>query len=421
MGHQEHQELNLPEEFNHLIQNDERKYDLGGSQGRFISNKQEGKDHIADFLNYLFVYAKANKVSDIHFQYRENGCMIRFRLQDTRLHDYKLITRTAAREINTRLRAKSQLTEMESKRALDSAFFLIDPSDQKLLSIRITFIPTAFGQNIVCRLLGSADELPLEKIEMPDYIATAYKEVINKPKGLIVNSGPTGSGKTKSIAATIDYLNDGSVNIMTIEDPPEVIIPGANQVSVSPQLSFSQAVKHFMRQDPDIIMVGEVRDGETARVATNAAYTGHLVFFTVHAPDAAKTVLRLVQLGADPYALANALLCFYSQRLLPRLCKHCSQPIEATGTENSRFQYSYYHKASENGCQHCNFTGHSGRIPVFEMAFNNEEITQGILNTNLEQITEALLKQPTYRTLTEAALELSAEGKVDYHTALNLE
>ena len=416
-----HNNLRLPDAFVHLLQSDDLKYDLGSNQGKFISQNVEGKDLIADFLNYLFIYAKTIKASDIHFQHRENGCMIRFRLQNTQLQDYRLISRSSAREINTRLRAQGNLTEMENQRGLDSAFFLIDELDNKLLSSRITFIPTAFGQNIVCRLLGSADELPLSDIEMPEYIREEYLKVIRKSKGLIVNSGPTGSGKTKTLAATIDYLNDGSLNIMTVEDPPEIIIPGANQVSVSTHLRFADAVRHFMRQDPDIIMVGEVRDMETALAATNAAYTGHLVFFTVHAPDAAKTVLRLIQLGADPYALAHALLCFYSQRLLPKLCPNCCKMMKGDAAVISRFNFSHYYQANEKGCQCCSYTGYKGRIPVFEMAFNNEQITEGILNANLEQITHALMQQTTYRTLTEAALELSADGKVDYYHATTLE
>lgn len=266
--------------------------------------------------------------------------------------------------------------------------------------------------------------MPLSKIDMPEDVRSAYLQVLGSKQGMIIVSGPTGSGKSATLAASISHLNKEAINIMTVEDPVENRIPGANQVSINPHRTFAKVLRSFLRQDPDIIMVGEIRDTETAAIATTAANTGHLLLSSVHANNVPATLLRLMDLNAEPYALAEALLCFFSQRLVRKLCSNCAKTVNLSADQQdqlpTRFPTRTYYAINEQGCELCGHQGHKGRIPVFEMAFNTSEVRQAILSQNLDGVRAALFRQPVYRTLTEAALELSAVAKVDFYDALSV-
>lgn len=408
-------QLVVLEQFKHLDRQTKKRLDLKGS-GRF---EQTGsRNDIVEYLNELFWYAKSKGVSDIHFQSDAYGVNVRFRLNSMKMADYMHLSREDGEAVEKRLRSQSNISDAEKRLAHSSRFHMV--RNQELLNIRISFQPTMFGQNIVCRLLGEAEELPLTDIAMNDALREQYIKALNSENGLILVSGPTGSGKTKTLMASIGYLNNNTKNLATVEDPVEIIAPGVNQTNVTPQLSFSEALRNILRQDPDIILVGETRDEETAKITVNAAFTGHLAFTSTHARNAPESIIRLIQLGAEPFELASAVLCFFSQRLLKRLCPYCcliKQPREVPPT---RFPVSTYAFVNPKGCSQCAHQGHIGRIPVFEMGFNTPEIRKAILHQDLETIKLELLKQQNYRTLAEAALELSAEGKVDFDDAVSL-
>lgn len=396
-------------------QNSKKEFGLKGS-GQF--ERTGIRDDIVDFLNDIFWKAKELNVSDIHFQSDAYGCKVRFRMPDMKMMDFKHLSPSDAEAVDTRLRAQSKVSRAETRTTHSSRFHLI--REKELLNIRISFQPTIFGQNIDCRLLGKADDMPLSELDMPDELKKQYMQALGMENGLIVVSGPTGSGKTKTLVASISHLNDGTKNISTIEDPVEIVIEGSNQTNVTPQLSFADGLRNILRQDPDIILIGETRDSETAQITVNAAFTGHLTLTSTHARNAAETITRLIRMGVEPYSLAESLLCFFSQRLLKRLCPNCYLFKAPEGRPPTRFPKSAYSFLNPKGCQHCDHKGFIGRIPVFEMGFNTPRLRKAIFDHDLEGIRQALMEQENFRTLAEAALDLSAEGLVDYDDAVSL-
>ena len=412
----------FPVAFRMLLQEEGKKFDIGDS-GKFLK-KNSGDEEVVGFLNWVFPYAKSLKASDVHFSSRENGCQIRIRHENMEIANEWLFSRQSALVINDHIRAKCRMPIHDIDSCFDSSFWMLDKDGESMIDIRVSLVPTTFGQNIVCRLGNQAADLPLEKIEMSDNVRHAYMRALDSKQGMIIVSGPTGSGKSATLAASINHLNREEVNIMTVEDPVENRIPGANQVSISVHRTFAQVLRSFLRQDPDVIMVGEIRDEETASIATTAAHTGHLILSSVHANDAPATLLRLMDLSAEPYALAEALLCFFSQRLARKLCSNCAKELRLSAEQSeslpTRFKGQTYYVMNEQGCDLCEGKGHKGRIPVFEMAFNNEDVRKAILERNMENVRQALFKQPAYRTLTEAALEMSAIAKMDFYDALSI-
>ena len=416
----ENRQIPLPDAYKSLLQDEGKSFDVG-DHGRFL-HSHAGDQSAVGFLNWVFPYAKSIKASDVHLSWRESGCVVRIRHEDMLMSNQWLFTRQAGQLLNDKIRAKCRLPIHDIESSHDSSFWILDEDQQSMIDIRVSIVPTTFGANIVCRLGNQAANLPLEKIYMPDYVREKYLQVIDSPQGMIIVSGPTGSGKSATLAASLNYRNTPDTNIMTVEDPVENRIPGANQVSINYYRTFAGVLRSFLRQDPDIIMVGEIRDEETAAIATTAANTGHLVLSSVHANDAPSTLLRLTALNAEAYALAEALLCFFSQRLLRKLCSNCAIPVALSEDEQQNLptrnpQATYFRMASE-GCPMCHGQGHVGRIPVIELALNTADVREAILTQNMQNIREALYRQPSYRTLTEAALEMSALMLVDFQDAL---
>ncbi|WP_373742095.1 GspE/PulE family protein [Neisseria sp.] len=393
--------------------------DIQGS-GKF--EYTDGRRDIADFLNDIFWYAKSIGVSDVHFQSTAHGCLIRMRHSDMKLQDYMYLNKKDAQAVERRLRAQSDGSDDDFRYTNESQILLVNSAKTKMLNIRISFKPTVFGQNIVCRILREADEISLSKIEMDPELKALYLKVLSLENGLIVVSGPTGSGKTQTLMASLNELDDSSKNICTVENPVEIVKSGLNQTNVTPQISFAAALKNILRQDPDVILVGETNDEETAVIAVNAAHTGHMTLTTTHANTAAGSLLRLMQLGAKHFELADAIRCFFAQRLMKKLCPNCHHTIPAPKSRlPTRFPADSYAKLNPKGCMNCNGQGFIGRIPVFEMGFSSEKVRQAILDKSMAALQQALFEQPTYRTLTEAALELSRNRLVDFDDAVNVE
>ena len=295
-----------------------------------------------------------------------------------------------------------------------------------MIDVRVGLTPTKFGCNIVCRILDQSNSgRDLKTVSMPDDVKRCVLQILSKPQGMVIVSGPTGSGKTSTLYSFLNHLNTPDKHIMTAEDPVEYRLKGADQVNIHPHYRpFDQVLKAFLRQKPHIILVGEIRDTETAETAVTAANTGHLLLSTVHANDTLSTVIRLINLGVERFALADALSAFFAQRLMNKLCPNCRVgkclTAEEMQTLKTRFPATTYYCRNETGCDKCDYTGRSGRIPVMEFVVSNEKVRQAILQGNFERLEEAMLEQEQFRTLIEAGLQLSEQGLVDFYEAMAL-
>ncbi|MBQ9182385.1 MAG: Flp pilus assembly complex ATPase component TadA [Neisseriaceae bacterium] len=406
-----------------LLQENGVKFDFaGGRKGKFISTGATDRP-ITDFLNFVFLYAANIKASDVHFSDVENGCAVRLRHRNMKLKRHWLFTRDAAENIRRKICAMCNVAVTDSESIQQGSFFVLDEVAQKMIDIRVDMIPTKFGFNIVCRILDQSNSgRDLDTVYMPPDVRDAVLETLNKPQGMVIVSGPTGSGKTSTLYSFLNYLNTDDRHIITAEDPVEYRLPGANQVNIHRNFrTFGEVLRSFLRQDPDIILVGEIRDTETAETAATAANTGHLLLSTIHANDALSTVIRLTQLGVERFALADALTTFFAQRLLNRLCGHCKKECRLPETEQGKTRFvadKYFVKG--DGCEKCQHTGLSGRIPVMEFAVNTKEVRQAILTHDFALLEQAMLAQPQYKTLIEAGLLMSEQGLVDMQEALSL-
>jgi type IV pilus assembly protein PilB len=272
----------------------------------------------------------------------------------------------------------------ERRRPQDGRITLKLPD--RALEFRASCVPTIYGEKIVLRLLGQNEFMAvpgLENLSFSKPILDGIRQIIHSPNGVFFVTGPTGSGKTTTLYAALKALNRKDKNIMTIEDPVEYRLPGVNQVQVNPLagVTFAVALRAFLRQDPDVILVGEIRDLETATIASQAALTGHLVLTTMHTNNALQAVTRLIQIGVEPFLVAPSIIGVMAQRLVRRLCEHCKEKYELSRAEIEEFfiwdgQPVFFHRAK--GCERCNFTGFSGRIAIHELFIIDEATRQHI-------------------------------------------
>ena len=407
-----------------LLQRPNVKFDMG-EVGKFVSTAGSQDKGVVDFLNWVFPYAASQKASDIHFSDRENGCTVRFRQQNMKLATKWLLSRTAAQVARTKILNKCRLNPTDTENTQDGSFFFIDNEREEMIDVRVGLTPTKFGCNIVCRILDQSNSgRSLDTVDMPSDVREELMRILAQEQGMMIVSGPTGSGKTSTLYSCLNYLNTPDKHIITAEDPVEYRLPGANQVNVNSHFRpFHKVLREFLRQDPDIILVGEIRDKETAETAVTAANTGHLLLSTIHANDALATVIRLINLGVERFALADALSAFFAQRLLNQLCEHCRVAKRLTAEEKqvlkTRFPTETYFIKGD-GCNKCNGTGCAGRIPVMEFAVKTEEVRQAILQGDFERLEQAMLAQPQYKTLVEAGLQMSEKGLIDFNEAMAL-
>jgi general secretion pathway protein E/type IV pilus assembly protein PilB len=280
--------------------------------------------------------------------------------------------------------------------------------------IRVSILPTLHGEKIVMRILGhDASSISIDKLGFTEEDKNHYLEGIKKPNGIILISGPTGSGKTTTLYATLKLLNDEKRNIMTVEDPVEYTLKGINQVQLKESigLTFQSALRSFLRQDPDVIMLGEIRDGETAQMAIRAALTGHLVLSTIHTNSAWGTISRLIDMGVPSFLLANTISTSVAQRLVRKLCVNCA--VE-TPLESKDWSYTIPFDAPENhttpvGCDKCHYTGYKGRVALYEIIPIDHELAACIKH-NDHDIT-GKLKERNIQSLSNKAYEIFIEGK----------
>ncbi|NVZ11775.1 type II/IV secretion system protein [Allochromatium humboldtianum] len=376
------------------------------------------------YLNELFRNAARRGISDVHFEDREGACVIRFR-HNGEMEETDRVSLNYSREFDGKIRMKCKLSLSERMSPLDGKFrFEVDGRD---VDVRVSILPLAHGQSIVCRLLDQkANLINLDDIDMPGDIRAAIGHIIAQPQGLFLVTGPTGSGKTTTLYGILQQLNTPDVKILTVEDPVEYRLPGISQAQTNPKLTFASALKSMLRQDPDIILVGEIRDSETARIATQAALTGHIVLSTLHTNSALVTLNRLLDLEVDPHALGAAMGGFMAQRLARRLCPYCRCPRSLT--EDARYQMRYAGVTEElmppetviyepGGCPQCR-DGWNGRIPVFELVTATPDVRLAIEEGNLKGLERAAHTQPQYRSLGRHAMQLVLEGRTSLLEAM---
>jgi type IV pilus assembly protein PilB len=333
---------------------------------------------LCDAILYLAIKERA---SDIHMEPREDVTNIRFRI-DGRLQHVFTIAAALHAPLKSRVKILSNLNIAESRFPQDGRFSV--PLGSEQVNFRVSILPTIHGEKLVLRILaltGKKDFRSLDQMLISQSILEPFKQVIRKPNGMIFVTGPTGSGKSTTLYAALHEINSPEVNICTIEDPVETQMAGIiqSQVNSSIDLNFSSLLRSLLRQDPDVILVGEIRDLETAKIATEAALTGHLVFSTLHTNNAIQAVVRLVELGVEPYMVAPSLLAVLAQRLAARICENCKRSYTPGEALLSKFFYDYKEVEPPifyegQGCPRCRLTGYRGRIAFHEMALISDEM-----------------------------------------------
>ncbi len=365
---------------------------------------------VIKIVNYLIIQAVQTKASDIHIEPEDKLLNVRYRI-DGMLHRQPSLPRDLAAAVTSRFKIMAGLDIAEKRLPQDGRIMMKVGS--KDIDFRVSTCPTIHGENVVLRILDKTGlVLGLESLGFPQNTLGLFKELIASPYGIILVTGPTGSGKTTTLYSSLQLLNKDDVNIMTVEDPVEYQFPGMRQVHVNvlAGLTFASALRSFLRQDPDIVMVGEIRDLETAEIAVQAALTGHLVFSTLHTNDSPSAFTRLMNMGVEPFLISSSLLGVLAQRLLRRVCEKCKElyspseillkdmGLEDKIKENIKF-------AKGKGCKVCSQSGYKGRIGIYELLKVTPEIQEAVLKKiSADEIRNLAVTQGMV-TLRRAALE----------------
>lgn len=366
-------------------------------------------ENVTDLLDVILYGSIALNTSDIHIEPQEDEARLRIRL-DGILQDVIFFDQSAYRHLISRLKLLSKLKLNISDKPQDGRFTI--GVDDLLIEVRTSSLPSEYGESIVMRLLNPKSLISLEDLGLREDLYKIFQSEIEKPNGMIIVTGPTGSGKTTTLYAFLKKIQNPEIKIITIEDPIEYHLKGVSQTQVAPEkgYDFSDGLRSIVRQDPDVILVGEIRDLETSKIALQAALTGHLVLSTLHTNDAAGTVPRLVDLGVEPSSIASGLKMAVAQRLLRKVCSKCSTLAKPTSEELSAIKKGLKSlpknikitdiddikipKIKEGGCQVCNFTGYKGRQGIFEAFLVDSEIERFILtNPPVSAIREMAIKK----------------------------
>ncbi len=375
------------------------------------SNTLEDLSYSNDFLEKLLLSAKEIGSSDIHFEPYETKCRVRFRL-DGKLKEQFIISLQEYPIIVNKLKIQAGLDISEKRLPQDGRITVKTNTDE--FDIRVSSLPTLHGEKIVLRILSKdANTINLDELGFTMQELKTYKETVRKPNGIILISGPTGSGKTTTLYATLKLLNNDDTNILTIEDPIEYTLEGVNQVQLKENigLDFASTLRTFLRQDPDIIMVGEIRDIKTANMAIRAALTGHLVLSTIHTNSAWATISRLIDMGIPSFLIASTLNVSVAQRLVRKLCPHCkkegpiSEGLFPSGFEVPKQMTTHF---VPKGCHKCHFTGYQGRKAIYEIIPITKALVNHIKQNDLE--IDDYLNNNKIATLKSNAIQLIKEG-----------
>lgn len=380
---------------------------------------------VVRLLQTLFEEAVRSNVSDIHIEPDEDALRIRRRI-DGVLYEQIMDERRIAGALVSRLKLMAGADISERRLPQDGRFSL--RVQDKNIDVRLASMPTQNGESVVLRLLNQdSHHLSLPQLGLPAARLERFRHHIHRPHGLVLVTGPTGSGKSTTLYAALSELNKPQKKIITVEDPVEMRLPRVNQVQVNNkiELNFARVLRTALRLDPDIILVGEIRDAETGEIALRAAMTGHLVMSTLHTNDAASSALRLIDMGLEPYLVASTLQCVVAQRLVRRLCEKCRTPYTPTASQQAWLEaqpqasnaQQYY---SASGCNQCNHTGYRGRIGVYELLELDERLIDCLRRNDQSGFAQAARSQPGYRPLLEHALELAQNGMTSLDEAMAL-
>lgn len=347
---------------------------------------------LVSLLDQVLRDAYLNRASDVHFMTEEEGLRVRFRV-DGKLTDYPLdADQSVAAGLISRVKVLSGLDISEQRMPQDGGFSyrLSAPVDMEF-NIRVATAPTRLGERITMRLLGSeSSSLTLTDLGFLESDLVEFKQAIRKPYGMILLTGPTGSGKSTTLCAALQEINHADINIMTVENPIEYVIDGISQIQTGPKINFADALRSLLRHDPDVLMVGEIRDSETADVAVKAAMTGHLVFSTLHTNNAVSAVTRLVDIGCEPFLIGSTMTAVIAQRLVRRLCRHCAKARPASEDERLLLGVEDEVDIFEPvGCAVCQGQGFRGRLGLFETLWFNERLARMVSKGADEETLEA--------------------------------
>ena len=370
---------------------------------------------VVKIVNLLLLEALDTRASDVHLESYQNGLRVRYRV-DGVLQDAIAPPPRLAAAVVSRLKIMAELDIAERRVPQDGRIRL--RMHDRQVDVRVSTLPTLHGESVVLRLLDKeSGRIDLEALGMGPDTLVRFDKVIARPHGIVLSTGPTGSGKTTTLYAAVDRIRTGREKIITVEDPVEYELPGVPQVPVNEKvgLTFANALRALLRQDPDVMLVGEIRDQETADIATHAALTGHLVLSTLHTNDAATALTRLVDLGIEPYLVASTVEAVLAQRLVRRICESCRRPVELTAEQRAALGDA----ASElgevwegEGCEQCRGTGYSGRTGIYELLVMEPEIREAVLGDTTISAgrLQVLAREAGMKLLREDGLRVGAEG-----------
>lgn len=381
---------------------------------------------IIKIVDTILSYADQNKASDIHIEPQEEKSIVRFRI-DGLLHDVVTLSKEIHFQVVTRIKVMANLRTDEHQASQDGklVFKTDPPTGGEKLDVRVSIVPITEGEKVVLRLLSEKSrQFGLSSLGLVGEDLKKVKSAIDKPHGMILATGPTGCGKTTTLYSILKILNKREVNISTIEDPVEYDVDGVNQIQVNSrtELTFAKGLRSIVRQDPDIILVGEIRDSETAGIAINAAMTGHLVLSTLHTNDAATSLPRLLDMKIEPFLVASTINLIIAQRLVRKICQKCrvSQEIkEETGKIQLPIELvkKYFGKKNTirvyqgKGCSVCHQTGYVGRIGIFEVIEMRENIKKAVVGRNDSDTIRKLAIKNGMKTMLEDGLEKAIKGE----------
>jgi type IV pilus assembly protein PilB len=351
----------------------------------------EAEDGVSDaplvrLVNSIILQAAEDGASDLHFDPQDDALVVRLRV-DGVLHEVQRIPKRLAPGVTTRLKVLAKLDIAERRKPQDGRISLNAKAAGRMLDIRVAVLPTVEGEGVVMRLLDKSKRPPtLAELGLSDEMRAMFAEIIAKPTGALLVTGPTGSGKSTTLYASLAEISRPEINVITVEDPVEYRLAGLNQVQVNNKagLTFANALRSILRSDPDVVMVGEIRDAETAKISIEAALTGHFVLSTLHTNDAPSALTRLNEMGVEPFLTGSAVTAVLAQRLVRKLCTHCCEMYMATQEEMLEARFTPEQAAAadgvglyrKKGCPRCNQTGYKGRVGVYQLMIMSETLSR---------------------------------------------
>ena len=353
-------------------------------------------------VNSIVFQAAEDGASDVHIEPQEDCLLVRFRI-DGVLQETQRIPKRLANGVTTRLKVLAKLDIAERRKPQDGRISLNAAAAGRTLDIRVATLPTVEGESVVMRLLDKSKRAPtLEELGMSEQMRAGLRDIVKRPTGALLVTGPTGSGKSTTLYAALTEINRPEINIITVEDPVEYRLAGVNQVQINQRagLTFASALRSILRSDPDVVMVGEIRDGETAKISIEAALTGHLVLSTLHTNDAPSAITRLNEMGVEPFLTGSAVSAVLAQRLARKLCSFCCEIYSPSVEELLKARVSPDIAASQDGaafyrkvgCPRCNQSGYKGRVGIFQLMIMDEEMERlAVAKASRDEVERAAL------------------------------